>query len=438
MTAIEFIAKKEYIGSYAGRIVLTNPEEPAKPEYAEEKSSKTKKRSRDNKGKEELDDDDVILYDEDGEENDGGGQENDEENSEDEDIGSWNPYQITPSDKDNYYVDGEEIGNEMRYINDSKGIGTLEPNVGFFQSRRKRRGYLMTEIYAIRDIEAGEEILASYGDGYWKSLNIWYKKKNPYKCPNCDYRTDNKYYLRAHLLREKASYDLYQCDYCDNTFKTKSRLKQHTNIHIHEVIYECDYNNCNYETLTRASLVAHKLIHNNKRWKCLECGIFTSSSGDLNYHIRVVHRKEKPFKCEQCKRDYPTLAILKQHKLAVHDKIRPYVCHYDNCDFKTARKEYLKEHARRKHSKGRSQFCDICGHASFSANAIRAHKLIKHRNNQSNEDTSSNTDNSDKHKKRKQNTVEEEDEDLEFNDISEMELESVGDDEEYDDEFFTQ
>lgn len=78
----------------------------------------------------------------------------------------WNPYQITPKDIEDYYMDTEIGGNEMRYINPANSVNGGKANVKFYRSDDRLRGYYTTDVYAIKNIQPGEEILVSRGAEY--------------------------------------------------------------------------------------------------------------------------------------------------------------------------------------------------------------------------------------------------------------------------------
>ena len=63
-------------------------------------------------------------------------------------------------------VDAEHMGNELRMINDYRGVpGATGPNCKF--SRTAIRGFRAALIVAIRPIAVGEELLLDYGAVYW-------------------------------------------------------------------------------------------------------------------------------------------------------------------------------------------------------------------------------------------------------------------------------
>lgn len=253
----------------------------------------------------------------------------------------WNPYQLTPKDDEPYFIDGEQFGNNMRYINDHKGVD-LTPNVGFFLADFKIEGYYITSIVALRNIEMGEEILASYGDGYWKSLKEWHERKNPYKCDECDYRTFEPGILVQHCKKQHEFMEKVKCEYCVRVFRDKYDLKHHMNgFHTKEKLYECEH--CPFTTYVYKTFHSHcEKNHKKRTYKCFYCGNTYKSKHALSQHVDSIHEKTNNFKCKQC--DYATAfrTFLKDHIAVVHSDENPYVCKI--CDKEFTAKMNLQKH----------------------------------------------------------------------------------------------
>ena len=65
-------------------------------------------------------------------------------------------------------VDAQKMGNEARFINDYRGV-TVKPNA-IFKEVRTEVGELRIGIWsATTEIKKGEEVLVSYGKGWWKA-----------------------------------------------------------------------------------------------------------------------------------------------------------------------------------------------------------------------------------------------------------------------------
>lgn len=61
-------------------------------------------------------------------------------------------------------IDAAKMGNAARFVNDYRGIGP-KPNCEFRTSSSE--GYLRMEIWTLTEIKKGDELLISYGKGWW-------------------------------------------------------------------------------------------------------------------------------------------------------------------------------------------------------------------------------------------------------------------------------
>jgi len=287
---------------------------------------------------------------------------------------NWNPYQLYPDSKGNYYIDGEVIGNELKYINDPKDVGNIGANAEFKQSNKTLKGFYTCEIKALRDIQPQEEILVSYGDDYWTSLQEWYERKNPFACPNCDFRTKTKYYLKEHLKRERNVSKDYECDYCNKKYKKSSNLEKHMNIHTKEIIYKCDL--CEYTTFSNSIYQHKEHHHSDKIYKCFECGIKFRTSSNFKEHVNIIHKKKKPFNCDQCASSFFRKGGLKAHIEFVHEKKKPFKC--NQCDYACNLKQSLKTHIDAIHEKKKPFKCNQCNYACSQKINLKAHIQRRH------------------------------------------------------------
>lgn len=237
----------------------------------------------------------------------------------------------------------------------------------------------MVDIKAIRDIQPGEEILASYGDGYWDSLSLWWKRQNPYTCPNCDFRADTKMKLTSHLFYEKTKEEneengyIHQCNHCVAKFKDKYALKKHVNTHTKEVEYKC--NICPFKTYIQSSLYKHKQKHKGMKSKCYICGKLLQDSGDLRQHILNIHEKLRRFSCDidDCNKTFQKIGGLNNHKRSFHQKLKPYKC--NKCEKSYSLKTTLNTHIAAVHEKKTRYKCDRegCDYSSFYKTNIVDH-----------------------------------------------------------------
>ncbi|KAG5466273.1 hypothetical protein LSCM4_01419 [Leishmania orientalis] len=73
---------------------------------------------------------------------------------------------------DDYALDAEFVGNYGRFANDPRGVGTLQANISA-ENRFNSRGESFTALVSRRQINAGEEILMSYGKAHRLSAAPW-------------------------------------------------------------------------------------------------------------------------------------------------------------------------------------------------------------------------------------------------------------------------
>ncbi len=171
----------------------------------------------------------------------------------------------------------------MRFINDHKGLADA-PNAQFFIADENVGGYDVAAVVALREIKPGEEILVSYGEGYWNELIS-------FACSKCDYKTTSKKTLDGHVHRRHVFKKRFQCEFCSRIFVSKSGFDDHVNSqHTGTYIYWCQ--ECNYSTLSRANLVTHNSKkHTLAVIKCFECSRTFSTQFVLRRHVETIHKK---------------------------------------------------------------------------------------------------------------------------------------------------
>jgi DNA-directed RNA polymerase subunit RPC12/RpoP len=287
----------------------------------------------------------------------------------------WSPYQMAPDSTATYYIDALEIGNEMRYINDCKGVGSKTPNVGFFQSRRKFKGYYMTEVYAIKPIKAGEEILVSYGEEYWGLLKKWYDEKHLFACPNCEFRTGKKAIFDQHIRNEATPIDSHECLYCGKEFKTLNNLNAHLNTHTAEKLYQCD--ECEYFSFWSDSLRRHIAYKHSSelQFKCFDCDKGYKSKTALDAHIVFQHRDDKPFHCPKCDYKGKLQHSLTRHTRRAHEgnANKKNICSYEGCEYRSVTRSDLKRHVEAIHEKKKNFKCPHCSKEFYAMNTFTYH-----------------------------------------------------------------
>ena len=105
------------------------------------------------------------------------------------------------------------------------------------------------------------------------------------------------------------------------------------------------------------------------------CEYKTSRKENLQNHINRVHLKipiEKKYSCDQCGQSYSKISFLKDHIKTVHDKIRDLVCSECGAGFSTS--THLRNH-RKIHSDVLGYACPYCTKAFKQSSVLYRHKL---------------------------------------------------------------
>nr|XP_027197368.1 polycomb protein PHO-like isoform X2 [Dermatophagoides pteronyssinus] len=116
---------------------------------------------------------------------------------------------------------------------------------------------------------------------------------------------------------------LRPCPHCGKVFRNTYKLNRHLYVHKDpsEKPFMCNWDNCNYRSI---------------------------SKNDLNRH-RMIHTGEKPYVCEVggCEKRYSRADKLRHHKLSVHFKDltkKEQICIWPGCNFQCLSKSELNRH----------------------------------------------------------------------------------------------
>ncbi|KAJ3640816.1 hypothetical protein Zmor_027355 [Zophobas morio] len=183
----------------------------------------------------------------------------------------------------------------------------------------------------------------------------------------------------------------FQCDHCDRKFKMKGSLQKHVDV-VHNKISEnipfLRCKQCNFETQNKFYLKTHVLVKHTSetkiKWvKCQFCPAKFKTKKYLKGHVRYKHLDtQKTFKCEQCDFEAKTKTNLKSHFVIKHtpdDSIVWIYCDY--CPAKFKYKARLRNHVRRRHTdlEMTSWFgCDLCEYKTPWKNCLQRHVVVEH------------------------------------------------------------
>uniref|UniRef100_A0A182NTK0 C2H2-type domain-containing protein n=1 Tax=Anopheles dirus TaxID=7168 RepID=A0A182NTK0_9DIPT len=104
-----------------------------------------------------------------------------------------------------------------------------------------------------------------YSESYLKNHMKLHSDKTPHVCHLCGKSFKLLAYLRWHMDRHKGT---YSCSQCSRTFKNRSQLEDHKNVHTDSRVHDCDL--CGKKYHTKVTLNKHRRkVHNmfRRHWK---------------------------------------------------------------------------------------------------------------------------------------------------------------------------
>ena len=143
----------------------------------------------------------------------------------------------------------------------------------------------------------------------YDSLQVW-------RCFLCDFLgSDAKHILlhinNQHVTTKVTEKDLGACPRCGN-----HDLRVPMRLHLKRSCMACKEKFCLSEQLVDHQVTSHGAMDN---WRCVQCGIHSSSKYNLKRHIQTIHEKEK-WPCRRCKEVCSAKQYLINHLVNMHQK----------------------------------------------------------------------------------------------------------------------
>ena len=154
-----------------------------------------------------------------------------------------------------------------------------------------------------------------------------------FQCEYCEKGFNSKSLLKRHEMIHTGGYDRkpFSCQYCEKCFNTSSTLKVHQQIHSGEKPYPCQY--CSKRFHQLSGLKWHEMIHTGERpFSCQYCEKRLKSKGHLKEH-EMIHTGEKPFSCQYCEKRFRTKCHLEEHE-RIHTGEKPFKCSHCSKKFR--------------------------------------------------------------------------------------------------------
>ncbi len=173
-------------------------------------------------------------------------------------------------------------------------------------------------------------------------------------CQSCGRTFVFKRQLELHLLSHQNYEKLYKCTLCDARYVHQLSLEAHyakKHPDGKKVTFDCL--ECGKGFKAKGKLSRHMAsVHATGRTvTCTEpgCSKAFKTHGDMKDHIKRMHRVvEKNFPCSECEKIFATAQNLKLH-FRVHSGEKPYHCNY--CSYSCSIKGNLDKHVRQVHKK---------------------------------------------------------------------------------------
>lgn len=225
------------------------------------------------------------------------------------------------------------------------------------------------------DITKYEENSESNNENYKSSTDVDSSADVPLVQPS----KKRKYSSRGKSKRNYSNSDKksqsgddgqFQCEACQNSFKTKTSLHKHTK-QVHGVAkHECLHCNAKYNDETKFK--RHLKSHNDsdKTYECKFCGQFFKLAEEALSHEKT-HSGPKPYLCNVCGKDFSHKHNLKSH-IRIHTGTRKYKCTICEKDF-LHRNTYILHMHTHSGSRPKPYQCEHCGKHFAEKPALNSH-----------------------------------------------------------------
>lgn len=189
-----------------------------------------------------------------------------------------------------------------------------------------------------------------------------------FTCHKCNKVFRKQLYLSAHITRQHPNWDQhYMCNLCDKPFLLRENLIVHMASHTNtETMFKCIY--CKEKFTTQIDLVQHEKTHLiSDLYDCIICEQSFDCRNKLTMHFKT-HLRVKDFICQHCGKEFLRMNSMRRHVQICHAGIRIQcaIC-------KKYLKGHLSEHMRT-HEKRRPHKCPDCGQSFTQSTQLTVHR----------------------------------------------------------------
>ncbi|XP_052820851.1 histone-lysine N-methyltransferase MECOM-like isoform X1 [Mya arenaria] len=247
--------------------------------------------------------------------------------------------------------------------------------------------HIQNQLYyqAIREIQAGEEMLLYTRDRLYPDTDLMFNKKaedvDTISCRDCGEVFQDRISLHKHQLfscnnsrSEFAAFQQAQRDYTSGfpeAMISPSTSERGTPDH-HDDGGDFKCEECPRSFALKSNLARHQIVHESgRKFSCEHCERHFTDPSNLQRHIRSQHHGARCHACTDCGKTFATSSGLKQHQ-HIHSSVKPFQC--EVCLKAYTQFSNLCRH-KRMHADCRQQIkCNDCGQAFSTITSLSKHK----------------------------------------------------------------
>ena len=211
-----------------------------------------------------------------------------------------------------------------------------------------------------------------------KHEKIHKDRQQRHPCKICDKSFLAVRSMKKHITEVHISSDFkpFSCTLCDKSFKRKSHLSVHRNLHYSENSFNCTY--CGKEFKQKGSCKDHELSHTGgytSRWEICDKSFSRKITLLKHQFTHQDNRVGRPHKCVRCPDQFRTIEMLDNHNILYHNPEYRFEC--EKCKHSYETNEKLKIHQKTTHeTHEEDRTCPICYKIFKYSRSLSKHKRI--------------------------------------------------------------